>query len=108
LKITSHKAKNDVIVNTRAEIGHIKRAGESVRRVIASRLGWAIGSDAIFSLLWDGTTLYSEDPQHLLIANSNGTEGWIETQDENRQAARFKLDNNVHYQIQVEMKGVLH
>jgi hypothetical protein len=107
LKITSHKLKEDVIMGMRAEIGNINRAGKPTGRVVSPRLAWAIGKDAIFSLLWDGATVYSEDPRLLLVANSDGKESWIETQDENRQIVLFKLDNNIHYQIAIEMKGEL-
>jgi len=104
LEVISKKHERDFIMNVQAEINNIRRLGISSNNSFKARLAWAIGARSIFTLLWDGTVVYPNDPRILLIANSDGEKGWIETQDSDRQLSPISLDNNVHYQFSHDRK----
>lgn len=109
IRFKSNKRDKDFIDSLSAVISHINRAGiEPVfRDLLPVKSAWVIGDIGFPNIGWEGGVLSRAEDRFLCLAKVEGGKALILAQDKNDQDVSIPLENDVHYQVNIEPHGFI-
>jgi len=109
IRFKSNKRDKDFIESLSAVISHINRAGTEpvFRDLLPVKSAWVIGDLGLPNIGWEGGILSVAEDKFLCLAKVEGRKAVILAQGKNDQDVSIPLENDVHYQVNIEPHGFI-